>query len=171
MEGGEFGTAQGCYWRGEFGGTYLYEIYELPVSDVVDCSRSGNYIYAKRDAAGQWLPVYIGTDGFAACGLSQHPRREVIERGGATHFHFHAVGDELERDAEKDDILAFHFHVMSSEGGSTPVSEFQHPERLRAYSKLPPTKRGKGRSTGVGDVTPRHIGPFRPKRQRGDGTS
>lgn len=160
--------AQGCHWRGEFGGTYLYEIYELPIRDNVDGGRAGNYIYAKRDAAGQWLPVYIGSGSFAACEPSRHPRRDVIERGAATHFHFHAVGDELEQDAEKDDILAYHFHVMSAEGGSTPASDFQHPERLRAYSKLPPTKRGKGASTGVGEVTPRH---FEPKRRWGDAAS
>ncbi len=152
-------AAQSCHWRGEFGGTYLYEIYELPVREDVVGGRAGNYIYARRTSTGVWLPVYMASGGFAACDVSRHPRREVIERGGATHFHFHAIGDELERDAEKDDILAARSDVMSADGGSTPVSDFQHPERLRAYSKLPPAKRGKGTSSGVGDVTPRHFEP------------
>ena len=131
-------------------------------------AREGNYIFTRRDSAGEWRPVYIGSGAFAACDVSRHPQREVIERGGATHFHFHAVGDALEQDAEKDDILAAHSGVMSAEGGTTLATDFQHPERLRAYSKLPPAKRGKGTATGVGEVTPRH---FEPKRRWGDAAS
>jgi len=47
-----------CEWAGASGTRYTYFVYALPAS--FGPNQPGNYIYAKTDAAGKWVPVYIG---------------------------------------------------------------------------------------------------------------
>lgn len=67
----------------------------------------GNYIYAKKNAEGLWVPVYIGQGNLAdRSDLTKHHKGACIRVKGATHIHAHINADETERQAEEDDLLA-----------------------------------------------------------------
>jgi hypothetical protein len=61
----------------------------------------GNYIYAKKNSDGQWMPVHIG-QGDLAQGLQD----ELLDSRGATHGHIHLTLTDDARLAEERDLLA-----------------------------------------------------------------
>lgn len=90
-------------WTGKSGKKYSYFVYSLPASFAPN--QPGNYIYAKRDAQGYWVPIYIG-EGDLNDRANNHHQALCIRQKGATHFHCHKNGAERERLAEEADLLA-----------------------------------------------------------------
>lgn len=89
-------------WSGASGQTYIYWVFNLPC-DLPKVA--GNYIFAKRNNAGFWIPIYIGQTGNFHERMKNHHAAECILRNGATHVHAHAaVGDERARFLEETDI-------------------------------------------------------------------
>jgi len=92
-----------CDWPGKSGTTYRYSVYDLPPSFN---KAAGNYIFAKRNSEGYWVPVYIGQTDDLSERFDDHHKATCISRAGATHIHAHAKEDERERLEEEADILA-----------------------------------------------------------------
>ena len=89
------------YWTGKSGTKYGYWILDLNASFK---SEPGNYIFAKKEASGNWAAVYIGeTDDFKKR-MSNHEKRPCAIRNGATHNHAHtsSAGEKVRRAEEKD---------------------------------------------------------------------
>lgn len=97
------GSIPTCIWTGASGARYQYYIYNLPAS--FDPEQPGNYIYAKKDYGGMWVPIYIG-QGDLNDRANNHHQSTCIKSKGATHFHCHKNSVERNRLAEEDDLLA-----------------------------------------------------------------
>ena len=69
-----------CSWTGASGASYTYYIRSRGTK--LAPNQMGNYIYAKRDSEGQWMPVYIG-QGDLSAHSSQEARlaeeRDLVE--------------------------------------------------------------------------------------------
>lgn len=74
-----------CLWTGLSGRRYVYRIFDLPAK--ISAGSRGNFIYARPDASGGWVPIVIGHGALQdrPGGLSTDP--EVPS--GATHLHCH----------------------------------------------------------------------------------
>lgn len=92
-----------CDWTGRSGAVYKYWIYALPAT--FDAGQPGNYIYAKQNREGRWVPVYIGQGELADRATGHHQQR-CIQQKGATHFHCHKTARESDRLSEEEDLLA-----------------------------------------------------------------
>lgn len=95
-------TVQTCDWIGRNGTRYRYWVYPLPASFNSD--QPGNYIYAKKNFAGEWVPVYVG-QGDLKDRATNHHQASCIRQKGATHFHCHKNDVESNRLAEERDLL------------------------------------------------------------------
>lgn len=103
-----------CTWMGRSGTDYQFFIYALPAS--FDPAQDGNYIYAKKNAEGRWVPVYIGQGDLGErCGATHH-KAACIRKKGATAFHCHLNGDENRRRAEEADLLARYTNAYEPQG-------------------------------------------------------
>lgn len=91
-----------CDWIGKSGTTYRHWIYALPASFNDD--EVGNYVYAKKNAEGKWVPIYIG-EGELNNRANNHHQERCIKSKGATHFHCHLNTSKSDRLAEEDDLL------------------------------------------------------------------
>jgi hypothetical protein len=89
-----------CSWTGASGISYTY--YIRPRGCALAPNQMGNYIYAKKNSEGQWMPLYIGQGDLSASGLQQH----LLDSLGATHVHMHLTPTEEARLAEERDLLA-----------------------------------------------------------------
>jgi hypothetical protein len=89
-----------CRWTGASGASYTY--YIRPRGAELAPNQMGNYIYAKKDSEGQWMPVYIGQGDLSAHSSQQ----ELLDSRGATHVHMHLTTTEEARLAEERDLLA-----------------------------------------------------------------
>lgn len=119
-------------WKGASGGIYRYRVLPLPLRDDFHAGREGNYIFARRNIAQLWVPIFIGSGDLGQCGGSLHPRWTGIEAHGATHLHVHLNEDELDRDAECDDILAWNGEAKFPTGcNAAPDHRFQPEETLQ----------------------------------------
>ena len=90
------------YWPGASGKKYGYWILGL---DRTLKNVAGNYIYAKKNAKGNWVPVYIGETGdLSSRVLDGHHQEDCIRRNGATHIHAHTKpgGRQARLDEETD---------------------------------------------------------------------
>jgi len=92
-----------CDWRGRSGQVYQFYIYALPASFAEN--QPGNYIYTKRDSAGNWVPIYIG-QGDLNDRANNHHQSLCIRQKGGTHFHCHKNSSEQNRLNEEADLLA-----------------------------------------------------------------
>ena len=92
-----------CVWKGASGAEYTYYIRKLPVS--LKDGPDGNYIYAKKNPAGRWVPIYIGQGDLKDRSGPGHGKAHCIRQKGATHFHCHLKADEEERRIEEADLL------------------------------------------------------------------
>lgn len=95
-------TVATCDWIGRSGTRYRYWTYPLPVRFTA--GQIGNYIYAKKNLAGQWVPVYVG-QGDLDSRANNHHQGLCIRQKGATHFHCNKNESEIKRRAEERDLL------------------------------------------------------------------
>ena len=107
-------TLPTCTWTGASGTGYKFLIYALPVT--FDPNQDGNYIYTKRNVAGQWVPIYIGEGDLSARSGSGHHKATCIRQKGATHFHCHLNAGEQSRRSEEADLLAGYTNAYAPTG-------------------------------------------------------
>ena len=89
-----------CRWTGASGTFYTY--YIRPRGTELAPNQMGNYIYAKKNSDGEWIPVHISQGD-----LSVHsPHQELLDSRGATHVHMHLNFPDEARLAEERDLLA-----------------------------------------------------------------
>ena len=94
--------ADTCNWPGTSGKTYAYEVFPIGHSLKAE---AGNYIYAKLNTQGLWVPLYIGETEDLDSRVATHEKRECVKRNGGTHIHAHLTpGDRSIRLNEETDI-------------------------------------------------------------------
>jgi len=99
-------TATTHQWVGKSGETYKYHVYELRFSFAAN--QPGNYIFAKLNALGQWVPQYIGQTKDLKDRLNDHEKEACAKSNGATHIHAHLNRTEAARLAEEKDLIEKH---------------------------------------------------------------
>jgi len=93
-------------WKGASGTLYPYTIVEVGQHPNAEY---GNYIFAKRNRSGKWVPIFVGHgDLELRTDLDLHQMRRYIRRRGATHVHIHENSSLTARMLEKEDILERH---------------------------------------------------------------
>ena len=103
-----------CTWIGHSEARYEYTVFQLPVS--LDPDQDGNYIYAKKNAEGRWVPVYIGEGDLADRSGSGHHKARCIRQNGATHFHCHLNAVLSARRGEEADLLGRYTNAYAPSG-------------------------------------------------------
>ena len=103
-----------CKWMGKSGTGYMYYIHSLPVS--FNANQDGNYIYAKKNSKGSWVPIYIGQGDLGDRISDNHHQAACIKKKGATHVHVHLVSKENDRTAEESDLLANYTNAYKPDG-------------------------------------------------------
>ena len=101
-------------WQGASGKTYNYYIY--PRHATITEGQVGNYIYAKRNAEGIWIPIYIGQGALSIRVHESHQQIVCINSKGATHIHAHLNTEEAERIREEHDLLTRHSEAYVPNG-------------------------------------------------------
>ncbi len=95
--------AEHVRWRGESGKQYDYLAY--PINTTFK-DEPGNYIYAKRNSAGNWQAVYIGQTSSLSQRLASHEKEQsIIRSAGATHILAHLSTSALARRMEEADLI------------------------------------------------------------------
>lgn len=90
-------------WPGRSGKEYSYEIFPLDASFQ---PLPGNYIYAKQNEEGQWVPIYIAQTRDLHQRLEGHVRLDDAVQNGATHLHAHyCAAGQAARCSEERDLL------------------------------------------------------------------
>ena len=74
-------TQETCVWIGKSGTKYNHYIY--PRHPNLNEGQDGNYIYAKKNRDGLWVPVYIGQGDLSKRATADHHRIRCMdfERG------------------------------------------------------------------------------------------
>src|SRR5688572_26578447 len=103
-----------CDWIGASGTKYTYYVY--PRHPQVDAGKMGNYIYAKKNAEGRWMPIYMGEGDLSVRCTKSHHQQECINSKGATHVHMRLNATETARDAEETDLLARYLNSYGPSG-------------------------------------------------------
>ncbi len=103
-----------CAWTGRSGTEYEYHIFELPCA--IDPGQDGNYIYAKKNSEGRWVPIYIGEGDLAERSGPAHHKGVCIRRKRATHFHCHLEARPADRRAEEADLLGRYANAYAPHG-------------------------------------------------------
>ena len=103
-----------CIWTGASGTGYKFFIHALPAT--FKPNQDGNYIYAKKNMAGQWSPIYIGEGDLSQRSGAGHHKASCIQQKGAMHFHCHLNPDERERRSEEADLLARYTNAYTPSG-------------------------------------------------------
>ena len=82
-------------WPGKSGRSYTYYIY--PRGTQFTPEQPGNYIHAKETSPHKFSPVYIGQTKDLNERLSNHEKRECVNKHGATHVcvHINAGGEDI----------------------------------------------------------------------------
>jgi len=101
-------------WPGASGAKYAYWAYELP--EVPDQAAIGSYIFARREADGQWVPIFFGHGDLATLGEGVHALWTGLRAKGATHVHTHRNARVRSRVAEEADLLAAHPQAFTPQG-------------------------------------------------------
>lgn len=93
-------------WPGESGKEYAYTVYPIgtPFRPL-----PGNYIYARQDEDGCWVPIYIAQTRDLHQRLEGHVNADEAVEHGATHIHAHydTAGQASRCTEERDLILHF----------------------------------------------------------------
>ncbi len=91
-------------WPGQSGKEYQYEVHPI---DTAFQALPGNYIYAKQDEEGQWIPLYIAQSRDMRQHLEGHEKLQDALENGATHVHtdFSAASQAARCSEERDLIL------------------------------------------------------------------
>jgi hypothetical protein len=103
-----------CVWTGASGASYTYHIHNNPPN--FNAWQDGNYIYAKKNRDGRWVPIYIGEGDLSARCCDQHHQAQCIARKGATHVHAHLNSLQKARKAEEADLLAHYTNAYAPSG-------------------------------------------------------
>ncbi|MGA9137925.1 MAG: hypothetical protein WBZ39_08330 [Methylovirgula sp.] len=103
-----------CDWIGASGKSYTYYIW--PRHPDLKPDQPGNYIYAKLNEKGLWVPVYVGQGDLAVRATEDHHRVECIDSKGATHVHLHLNAKEADRLAQEQDLLANYTNAYVPQG-------------------------------------------------------
>ena len=91
-----------CKWLGQSGKTYAFYIF--PIGTVFE-PVGGNYVFCTRNAAGKWVPQYIGQTDNLKDRLADHDKEACAKRNGATHIHAHRNATKADRLAEEKDLI------------------------------------------------------------------
>lgn len=90
-------------WIGQSGAAYDYTVYPL---DTEFRPLAGNYIYAGRSEAGEWVPVYVGQTRDMHQRLEGHEKLQPAIEHGATHIHMHyCEKGQAARCTEEHDLI------------------------------------------------------------------
>jgi hypothetical protein len=90
-------------WTGQSGKHYQYEI--LPI-DASFRALPGNYIYARQEEDGTWVPIYIAQTRDLHQRLEGHVRTDDAIASGATHLHAHYdTAGQAARCSEEHDLI------------------------------------------------------------------
>jgi hypothetical protein len=91
-------------WTGESGRNYGYWIHPI---EARFRKTAGNFIFAGKTGAGEWVPLYIGQTRNYDEGLADPEKEACARSNGATHVHTHfSSPDENVREAEVTDLIA-----------------------------------------------------------------
>jgi hypothetical protein len=90
-----------CVWIGKSGTRYTYFVYQRHPS--INEGQDGNYIYARKNESGLWVPVYIGQGDLSKRATTDHHRLRCIDSKGATHVHLHLNALKEDRVFEERD--------------------------------------------------------------------
>lgn len=90
-------------WPGSSKRNYRYWIF--PLNQVFNPSQPCNYIFARKNQAGLWEPVYIGEASDIQERFDTHEKWPSINLHGATHVMAHTtLGGKAVRLAEETDL-------------------------------------------------------------------
>jgi hypothetical protein len=103
-----------CAWSGKSGSKYTFYVY--PRHPNINEGQDGNYIYAKKNGEGLWVPVYIGQGDLSKRATTDHHRVRCIDSKGATHVHLHLNPKMDDRLAEERDLLANYTNALAPDG-------------------------------------------------------
>lgn len=108
-----------CNWIGASRKTYTYFVHDRHPN--VAEGNIGNYIYAKLNSSGLWVPVYIGEGDLSVRTTGSHHRVECIDAKKATHIHMHINSIEKVRLAEEADLLANYPNAYDPNGCNVKI--------------------------------------------------
>jgi hypothetical protein len=108
-----------CIWTGASGTPYTYYIWQLPTT--FDPNQDGNYIFAKTNSEGKWVPIYIGEGDLASRVSDSHHQVTCIRNKGATHAHVRTNGNEQARKSEEADLLGRYTNAYKPNGCNEKV--------------------------------------------------
>lgn len=103
-----------CNWIGKSGAKYTYYVY--PRHPNINSGQDGNYVYAKKNSEGLWVPVYMGEGDLSERATPDRHRIRCIDSKGATHVHLHLNPRKEDRRAQEQDLLANYVNSLSPEG-------------------------------------------------------
>jgi hypothetical protein len=88
-------------WPGESGQEYPYTIYQINTAFPMS---PGNFIYARQNEDGGWVPIYIAQTRNLGQRLEGHVTVNDAIQNGATHIHAHfdTVGQAARCSEERD---------------------------------------------------------------------
>jgi hypothetical protein len=101
-------------WIGVSGQRYVYSVLSLPAD--FKSNELGNYIFAKKGASDNWVPIYMGQGKLKAQISDKHPQVKCMRQKGATHVHVHINSAEWARRLEEHDLLESHLNVFKPYG-------------------------------------------------------
>ncbi len=103
-----------CKWIGNSGLRYTYTVLALPCA--LRAGQHGNYIFARRDHSGRWVPIYIGHGELSLACSSRNEQWSCIAGHGATHVHCHLSEDGEACANEQDDLLSRYRNALAPYG-------------------------------------------------------
>lgn len=99
-------------WPGQSGKNYRYYGY-LRGTDMKEVP--ANYIYAKRNVQGHWVPVYIGECGNLKERCLNHHKLECMDRNGATHIFVHLSSEDRQLRLNEETDLRARFNTTCND--------------------------------------------------------
>jgi hypothetical protein len=108
-----------CFWKGVSGQSYNFSVF--PRGTKIQSGVMGNYIYARKNIQGYWVPVYIGQGDLSIRANDNHHRIDCIDQKGATHVHL--LGNQVEKDrfAVERDLLGYFTNAYAPSGCNIKV--------------------------------------------------
>ena len=123
-------SSERCKWVGRSGLCYTYTVMELPCA--VHAGQTGNFIFARKDSGGRWIPIYIGHGDLAtACSPINNDQWDSILTRRATHIHCHLNESQEAREQEQKDLLARYKNAFEPYG-CNPAGPMQVPGQSRS---------------------------------------
>jgi excinuclease UvrABC nuclease subunit len=95
-------TTPTCNWPGKSGNSYTHYVYPIGTKFA---DKPGNYVFCKKNAAGNWTPQYIGQAKNLNERLGTHEKEACAIARGATHIHAHLNALKADRLAEEKDLI------------------------------------------------------------------